>query len=114
LDIVFLFLLTFYLNSVYERGRYFVVWYFIAEETAFTDLLKYMYSGTLRAHSTKELLDLLMVADKFQVTSFVDWCISVLLNLPMSTDCPALYGPAQCFDAVIDRYGKEVSFGTIW
>jgi hypothetical protein len=94
-----------------------VVWYFIAEETAFKDLLKYMYSGTLRAQSTKELLDLLMVADKFQVTSFVDWCISVLLNLPMSTETALLYMdlPNVSMQSLIDTAKKFLleQFGDI-
>jgi hypothetical protein len=68
-----------------------MVWYFIADETAFMDLLQYMYSVTLRARSTKELLDLLMVADKFQVASCVDWCSSVLQKLPMSKVTALLY-----------------------
>jgi hypothetical protein len=68
-----------------------VVWYFIAEETAFRDLLQFMYSVPLRARSTKEILDLLMVADKFQVTSCVDWCSRGLQNLPISTDTALLY-----------------------
>jgi hypothetical protein len=88
---VFLLILTLYLNSVYERERYFVVWYFIAEETAFMDLLQYMYSLTLRARSTKELLDVLMLADKFEVTSCVDWCSTTLQDSPMSMENALVY-----------------------
>jgi hypothetical protein len=79
------------LNFVYERERYFVVWYFIAAETAFMDLLQYMYSVTLRARSTKELLDVLMVADKFEVISSVDWCSTTLQDSPMSMENALVY-----------------------
>jgi hypothetical protein len=60
-----------------------VVWYFIAEEMAFKDLLQNMYSGTLPERLPNELLDMLMVADKFEVTSCVD--------------CIALYRPPPAF-----------------
>ena len=69
-----------------------VVWYFIAEERAFMDLLQYMYEGTPpRACSTKELFNVLMVAHKFQVTSCVEWCSSALQNSAMSTETALLY-----------------------
>ena len=51
---------------------------------AFKDLLQYMYSGTLPERFPNELLDMLMVADRFEVTSCVDSCSGALQYSPMS------------------------------
>jgi hypothetical protein len=63
-----------------------VLLYFIPEEIAFKDILLYMYSGALRARLPKELLDVLIIADKFEVTSCVDSCSSALQYSPMSME----------------------------
>jgi len=68
-----------------------VLLYFNPEEIAFKDILQYMYSGALRARLPKELLDVLIVADKFGVTSCVDWCSSALEHSPISMETLLLY-----------------------
>jgi hypothetical protein len=68
-----------------------MVWHFIAEEVAFMDLLHFMYNGTLEARSTRELLDVLMVADKFDVPSCVNHCTHALQNSPFTIESASLY-----------------------
>lgn len=56
------------------------------------DLLQFIYKGTLEAHSTAELLDVLMVADKFDTKSCVDHCTRALQNSSLfSIESASLY-----------------------
>ncbi|GLJ29262.1 hypothetical protein SUGI_0577140 [Cryptomeria japonica] len=49
-----------------------------AEGEAFMDLLNFMYCGKLKTETTIALLDVLMVANKFEVASCVHYCIDAL------------------------------------
>jgi hypothetical protein len=71
--------------------RILLVWYFISEEVAFMDLLKFIYNGTLEERSITELLDVLIVADKFDVTTCVNHCSRVLQNSPLTIESALLY-----------------------
>ncbi|MCL7030564.1 hypothetical protein MKW94_020703 [Papaver nudicaule] len=63
-----------------------------SEETAFMELLSFMYSNTLKTvTSTPALLDVLMAADKFEVASCMRYCSRLLRNLPMTPESALLY-----------------------
>lgn len=62
-----------------------------AEEAAFMDLLQFIYRGILEARSATELLDLLMVAEKFGVKSCVNHCTHALQNSSPFTIKSALF-----------------------
>lgn len=56
-------------------------------------LLTFMYSNSLDLDSVSDLLAVLMVAERFQVPSCKELCVSLLLNLDMT-----LAGAAMCLD----------------
>ncbi|XP_057458943.1 BTB/POZ domain-containing protein POB1-like [Lotus japonicus] len=60
---------------------------YASEEAGLMELLKFMYRNTLNITAAPALLDVLMVADKFDVPS----CMRYLLNLPMTPDSASLY-----------------------
>ncbi|KAK4490777.1 hypothetical protein RD792_001489, partial [Penstemon davidsonii] len=62
-----------------------------SEETALMDLLNYMYSNTLPRTTPSALLDILMVADKFEVASCMRYCSRLLRKLPMTCESALLY-----------------------
>ncbi|CAI9279075.1 unnamed protein product [Lactuca saligna] len=62
-----------------------------SEEAAFMELLNFIYSNTLTSNSAPALLDVLMAADKFEVSSCMRHCSSLLRNLPMTTESALLY-----------------------
>ncbi|KAK1270939.1 BTB/POZ domain-containing protein POB1 [Acorus gramineus] len=65
-----------------------------SEEPTLLDLLRYIYSGTLPFPTTRNpfaLLNLLVAADKFEVTSCVSYCVTLLLRLPMTSDSALVY-----------------------
>lgn len=55
------------------------------------ELLSFMYSGKLSTTSPTLLLDVLMVADKFEVVSCMRHCCQLLKSLPMSQESALLY-----------------------
>ncbi|KAK1320893.1 BTB/POZ domain-containing protein [Acorus calamus] len=62
------------------------------------DLLRFIYSGTLpfpfpfpTTRNPSALLNLLVAADKFEVTSRVSYRVTLLLRLPMSSDTALVY-----------------------
>jgi len=55
------------------------------------ELLNYMYSNTLNVYSPLEILDVLMVADKFEVASCMKFCIRLLRIIPMTPESALLY-----------------------
>ena len=61
------------------------------EEAAFMELLNFIYSNTLTSTSAHALLDVLMAADKFEVSSCMRNCSNLLRNLPMTTESALLY-----------------------
>ncbi|CAL9764939.1 unnamed protein product [Musa acuminata subsp. burmannicoides] len=62
-----------------------------SEEAALMELLSFMYSGKLSTTSPTLLLDVLMVADKFEVVSCMRHCCQLLKSLPMSQESALLY-----------------------
>ncbi|CAI9279077.1 unnamed protein product [Lactuca saligna] len=62
-----------------------------SEEAAFMELLNFIYSNTLTSTSAHALLDVLMAADKFEVSSCMKQCSSLLRNLPMTHELALLY-----------------------
>ncbi|KAL8170190.1 hypothetical protein V2J09_021994 [Rumex salicifolius] len=63
----------------------------ISEEAAFMDMLNSIYHKPLNATSRVELMDVLMAADKYEVTSCMRHCIELLLKLPMTTESALYY-----------------------
>ncbi|CAM8903894.1 unnamed protein product [Rhodiola kirilowii] len=61
-----------------------------SEEGPFMDLLQFMYRNTLSSSTVHELMDVLMMADKFEVASCMIYCSQVLGNFEMSLDCALL------------------------
>ncbi|CAL1375185.1 unnamed protein product [Linum trigynum] len=61
------------------------------EEAALMELLNFMYSGTLSKTTAPALLDVLMAADKFEVSSCMRYCSRLLRNLPMTSESAFLY-----------------------
>jgi len=55
------------------------------------DLLKFTYCNTLSAKTPTGLLDVLMIADKFEAASCMRYCSNELQNQPMTTETALLY-----------------------
>ncbi|KQJ90733.1 hypothetical protein BRADI_4g33580v3 [Brachypodium distachyon] len=70
------------------------------EEEAMLELLSFMYSGELKTNDPILLLDILMVADKFEVTTCITHCTELLSRLPMSKDYALLYLDHPCSHSV--------------
>ncbi|KAK9074288.1 hypothetical protein SSX86_006885 [Deinandra increscens subsp. villosa] len=62
-----------------------------SEEAAFMELLNFMYSNNLTVTTAPALLDVLLAADKFEVTSLMRYCSHLLRNLPMTPESAILY-----------------------
>lgn len=62
-----------------------------SEEAALMDLLNFMYSNTLLTNTPPGILDVLMIADKFEVASCMRYCSRMLRNFPMTSDVALLY-----------------------
>ncbi|CAL5053054.1 unnamed protein product [Urochloa decumbens] len=62
-----------------------------SEENALMELLSFMYSGKLTTNQPTLLLDILMIADKFEVVSCMRHCSQLLRSLPMTTESALLY-----------------------
>ncbi|XP_004494778.1 BTB/POZ domain-containing protein POB1-like [Cicer arietinum] len=62
-----------------------------SEEASLVELLNFMYSNTVNATSPDAILDVLMAADKFEVSSCMRYCSRVLRNIPMTPDSALLY-----------------------
>ncbi|PIA34471.1 hypothetical protein AQUCO_03700025v1 [Aquilegia coerulea] len=62
-----------------------------SEEAALMELLNFIYSNTLSTTTPTALLDVLMAADKFEVSSCMRYCIRMLQNLPMTPEAALLY-----------------------
>ncbi|CAM8990460.1 unnamed protein product [Rhodiola kirilowii] len=61
------------------------------EEEAFMNLLHFMYSSTLWSSTEHELMDVLLIADKFEVASCMRYCSQILGKTQMSLDSALLY-----------------------
>ncbi|KAL4203748.1 hypothetical protein AMTRI_Chr01g129580 [Amborella trichopoda] len=61
------------------------------EEIPFMDMLNFVYSGMLSATTSPALLDVLVTADRFEVSSCVQHCCMLLRNLPMTPECALAY-----------------------
>ncbi|WOH12239.1 hypothetical protein DCAR_0831741 [Daucus carota subsp. sativus] len=57
-----------------------------SEVPALMELLKFMYTNTLTTATHAGLLDILLVADKFEVASCMRYCSQQLSKLPMTCD----------------------------
>ncbi|KAG6531514.1 BTB/POZ domain-containing protein POB1-like [Zingiber officinale] len=62
-----------------------------SEEAAFMKVLSFMYSGKLSNTFETPLLDVLKVADKFEVVSCMHYCSKLLRSLPVTTESALLY-----------------------
>ncbi|KAK9051404.1 hypothetical protein SSX86_028031 [Deinandra increscens subsp. villosa] len=63
----------------------------ISEEVALMELLKFMYSNNLTVTNSSAVLDVLMVADKFDVSSCIKHCSHLLRNLTMTPETVLVY-----------------------
>uniref|UniRef100_A0ACD5XVD5 Uncharacterized protein n=1 Tax=Avena sativa TaxID=4498 RepID=A0ACD5XVD5_AVESA len=62
-----------------------------SEENAFMELLRFMYSGKLTPTAEPTfLVDILMVADKFEVISCMELCGQQIIDLPMTLESAVL------------------------
>ncbi|EOA22441.1 hypothetical protein CARUB_v10003087mg [Capsella rubella] len=57
-----------------------------SEETAVMELLNFMYSNSISVTAPSDLLDVIIVADKFEVASCMTHCSRLLLRTPMRFD----------------------------
>jgi hypothetical protein len=55
------------------------------------ELLNFMDNHTVNVTSSPAVLDVLLVADKFEVASCMQYCSRVLQNMPMTPECALLY-----------------------
>ncbi|KAB2608834.1 BTB/POZ domain-containing protein POB1-like [Pyrus ussuriensis x Pyrus communis] len=62
-----------------------------SEEAPLMEVLNFIYSNTLSAMTPTALLDVLKVADKFEVASCMRYCSRSLLKLPMTRESALLY-----------------------
>ncbi|XP_076919002.1 BTB/POZ domain-containing protein POB1-like [Bidens hawaiensis] len=62
-----------------------------SEETALMELLSFMYNNQLTVSTSRELLDVLMAANKFEVASCMRYCSHLLRNLPMTPEYALSY-----------------------
>ncbi|XP_076954527.1 BTB/POZ domain-containing protein POB1-like [Bidens hawaiensis] len=62
-----------------------------SEEAAFMELLNFMYSNNLKVRTATTLLDVLVIADKFDVPSCMRYCGHLLRNLPMTPESVLVY-----------------------
>ncbi|CAH8340946.1 unnamed protein product [Eruca vesicaria subsp. sativa] len=62
-----------------------------SEEAAVMELLNFIYTNPVTFTTAPAWLDLLMAADKFEVTSCMSYCIKVLQSMPMTTESALLY-----------------------
>ncbi|XP_020550512.1 BTB/POZ domain-containing protein POB1-like [Sesamum indicum] len=62
-----------------------------SDEASLMDLLNFMYSNTLTRTTPCALLDVLVIADKFQVAACLRYCSQLLLKLPMDYESALLY-----------------------
>lgn len=62
-----------------------------SEEADFMELLNFMYNNTLSSTTAPKLLNILMVAKKFEVDLCMRYCIELLSNIPMTTELALLY-----------------------
>ncbi|KAL0329994.1 UNVERIFIED_CONTAM: BTB/POZ domain-containing protein POB1 [Sesamum radiatum] len=61
------------------------------DEASLMDMLNFMYSNTLTRTTPRALLDVLVIADKFQVEACLRYCSQLLLKLPMDYESALLY-----------------------
>ncbi|KAK1271771.1 BTB/POZ domain-containing protein POB1 [Acorus gramineus] len=65
-----------------------------SEETPFKELLHFMYIGTFSSTDLSDhhsLLDILIVADKYEVIQCMKYCVQLLLKLPMTQESVGFY-----------------------
>ncbi|KAK1321052.1 BTB/POZ domain-containing protein POB1 [Acorus calamus] len=65
-----------------------------SEETPFKELLHFMYSGKFSSTDLSDhhsLLDILILADKYEVIQCMKYCVQLLLKLPMTQESVRFY-----------------------
>ncbi|XP_076944837.1 BTB/POZ domain-containing protein POB1-like [Bidens hawaiensis] len=62
-----------------------------SEEAALMELLSFMYNNQLTVTTPRELLDVLMAANKFEVALCMRYCSHLLRNLPMTPESALSY-----------------------
>ncbi|KAK1322045.1 BTB/POZ domain-containing protein [Acorus calamus] len=65
-----------------------------SEETPFKELLHFMYCGKFSStdiSNHRSLLDILILADKYEVMQCMKYCVLLLLKLPMTQESALLY-----------------------
>ncbi|KAL4192100.1 hypothetical protein AMTRI_Chr06g192320 [Amborella trichopoda] len=62
-----------------------------SEEEAFMDRLKFMYCGTLSTSIPELLMNLMVIADKFDVVSCIRQCSLLLSSFPLTPACASQY-----------------------
>lgn len=67
-----------------------------SEEGALLDILRYMYTGKLTCNSAPELLTILIIADKFEISSCMRDCSKLLSKLPMTLEFALHYLELPC------------------
>lgn len=70
--------------------------FFEIEVAALMELLNFMYNNTLSMATHSSLVDILMVADKFEVASCVQYCSQQPRKLPMTLDFAFSYIERPC------------------
>lgn len=61
------------------------------EEAALMELLNFMYSNSVSVTTAPAILDVLMAADKYEVSSCMRYCSRQLRTLPMTPDSALLF-----------------------
>eukprot|EP00245_Coleochaete_scutata_P009279 TRINITY_DN3009_c0_g1_i1.p1 TRINITY_DN3009_c0_g1~~TRINITY_DN3009_c0_g1_i1.p1 ORF type:complete len:575 (-),score=130.09 TRINITY_DN3009_c0_g1_i1:768-2492(-) len=62
-----------------------------SEKEPLLDLLQFMYSGKLKASTPMAVLEVLTLADKFEVVSCIRHCSQLLKDMPMTVESSLLY-----------------------
>ncbi|KAH0648865.1 BTB/POZ domain-containing protein POB1-like [Solanum tuberosum] len=74
-----------------EEQRYVIVQIHESEEAALMDLLKFIYCNSLSSKTPSGLVDVLMAADKFEVSSCMRYCSNELQNQHMTIETALRY-----------------------
>lgn len=71
-----------------------------SEEASLMELLNFMYKNTLNATTVPDLLNVLTIADKYEVTSCMAYCSKLLKEMPLSLESTLLYLELSSCEAV--------------
>ncbi|KAL3507607.1 hypothetical protein ACH5RR_032989 [Cinchona calisaya] len=92
-----------------SRKRYVTICINASEEAAFLELLNFMQTNTLPNTTVPALLDILTIADKFEVISCMNYCSNLLQNMPITLEyalqylqLPSSIQIAEAFNPLVD------------